>query len=187
MFAAALSPPELAVIVTDEMVGVGVGVGVLITGVLPPLPQPSSKPINTNNVITPKPSFVRLDIRSNPVNTIPIRAKPNKRPPVLVRGVDNAATEFALALIVTITLPGKALELSEEGLNSQAAFAGNPVQANLTGTSSSPLELTRTLKLAAPPANTVKELVERASARRGEFTMSLTGPDVLAAKFASPL
>jgi hypothetical protein len=93
------------------------------------------------------------------------------------------ATVFVL--ILTITFPGRAPGLREEGLNWQVVFAGNPLQSNVIVETIGPLALTLKLRLPTAPSCTVKELLERLSAICREFTVSLI-PEVLPAKIASP-
>jgi hypothetical protein len=185
IFAVACKLPEMAEIVTAETLGVAVGGTVTVA--LVPLPQPNEIAIRKNAMI-PNPILVRCERRSNPANTIPMRANPNQSPPIPLRGLETPATEPALfAPTVTVTLAGSAPGLSEGGLNWQVASAGKPTHVNVTGASSAPSELTLTLKLPVPPAGTVNEVLDRVRIMREESTASLIPAEILPAKSTSPL
>jgi hypothetical protein len=154
--------PELAVTLTKETPG-GVAAPLFVSKVLPvPLPQPRHAATNKSAVAIPKEDLLRRDRRSMPAKTIPITLKPYQIPPMPSRGFRTLAT---LSVVIwTVTLPGRAEGLSEEGLNKQVVFAGNPAQPKVIGDSSVPLELILRLKLPPPPAGTDKEVWDKVSA-----------------------
>src|ERR1700730_2090969 len=144
--------PELAVTLTKETPG-GVAAPLFVSRVLPaPLPQPRHAATNKSAVAIPRKDLARRDRRSMPAKTIPITLKPYQIPPMPSRGFWMLAT---LSVVIwTVTLPGRAEGLSDEGLNRQVVLAGNPAQPKVMGDSSVPLELILRLKLPPPPAGT---------------------------------
>jgi len=175
--------PELAVILIVET-PTGVKAVFVAVEVLLGLPQPIPNNSSNSKTAVPKTILVRREARSRPAKTMPTTVKPYQNWPKPVRGLDTLAMESVLML--TVTFPGRALALREEGLNWHTVFAGNPAQEKLTDAGNVPLELILMPKLPVPPCGTVNEVADRMREICGEFTVSLIAEDTLPVKFVSP-
>ena len=158
---AACELPELAVTVTEDT-PIGVATLLFMGWVLPALPQPNPATTSKSKVAIARRLLVRQERCFTPAKTIPITVNPYQNPPMPPRAPNTLATVFVL--ILTVTWPGSAPGLSEEGLNRQVALAGNPAQLKVIADTSVPFELMLRLKLPTLPAGTVKAVWDKVSA-----------------------